>query len=200
MMACAIGPHSFKVAPLHIISIFIFINSVKAWTQFNSSAHSQQSYARRPIPVKMASPHSSNTPSPSSSEDSWRTQSPYNSAFGQQQQQKKEGAEVDESTDSATIVNYYNASCYCGRVQYQVRGEPESAKFCHCRGCQQLHGAPFEWVSFKFTTESWCLLSFLSSCCFFRTPNFAQSFSSQLLPHIFDRFFFALPEIGMYIS
>lgn len=41
----------------------------------------------------------------------------------------------------------YHASCYCGRVQYDVRGDPASAKICHCSGCQLLHGAPFEWVA-----------------------------------------------------
>ena len=41
----------------------------------------------------------------------------------------------------------YSASCHCGRVTYVVEGEPEDAKLCHCKGCQELHGAPFEWVA-----------------------------------------------------
>ena len=41
----------------------------------------------------------------------------------------------------------YHASCYCKRVRYSVRGEPLSAKLCHCRDCQKLHGAPMEWVA-----------------------------------------------------
>jgi hypothetical protein len=64
---------------------------------------------------------------------SWRNEPPYcHQEFGS----------VEESSSKM-----YSASCHCGRVRYNVRGEPESSKLCHCRGCQQLHGAPFEWVS-----------------------------------------------------
>lgn len=41
----------------------------------------------------------------------------------------------------------YRATCHCGRVQYSALGDPLDAKYCHCRGCQTLHGAPFEWVA-----------------------------------------------------
>ena len=82
-----------------------------------------------------------------SSSLSWREESPYGRQFGDEAQ--KGGDDDITATTTLTNINYYNASCYCGRVRYQVRGEPESAKFCHCRGCQQLHGAPFEWVSLK---------------------------------------------------
>ena len=40
----------------------------------------------------------------------------------------------------------YSASCYCGAIRYEVLSDPETAKLCHCRGCQKLHGAPYEWV------------------------------------------------------
>eukprot|EP00756_Hemistasia_phaeocysticola_P047494 Hpha_TRINITY_DN21763_c0_g1::TRINITY_DN21763_c0_g1_i1::g.194176::m.194176 len=40
----------------------------------------------------------------------------------------------------------YRASCHCGDVKYEVSAEPLDAKLCHCRACQKLHGAPFEWV------------------------------------------------------
>jgi hypothetical protein len=37
----------------------------------------------------------------------------------------------------------YEASCHCGRVQYQLsREKPLSAKYCHCTTCQVLHGTP----------------------------------------------------------
>jgi hypothetical protein len=57
---------------------------------------------------------------------------------------------------------------FVGGVKYQVRGEPESSKLCHCRGCQLLHGAPFEWVSIfhkhnvRFQPESLKYLYFYS--------------------------------------
>jgi len=42
----------------------------------------------------------------------------------------------------------YEASCHCGRVQYQLsREKPLDAKYCHCSTCQVLHGAPFQWAA-----------------------------------------------------
>ena len=58
----------------------------------------------------------------------------------------------NEGGDNSTLPctnssEQYSASCHCGRVTYVVEGEPEDAKLCHCKGCQELHGAPFEWVA-----------------------------------------------------
>ena len=32
--------------------------------------------------------------------------------------------------------------CVFGAVRYQVSGEPYGGAVCHCRTCQQVHGAP----------------------------------------------------------
>ena len=40
----------------------------------------------------------------------------------------------------------YKASCFCGSVTFEVCDEPVDAKYCHCNGCQKLHGAPFQWA------------------------------------------------------
>ena len=35
----------------------------------------------------------------------------------------------------------YRAYCHCQRVSYALRRErPLDAKYCHCRGCQIMHG------------------------------------------------------------
>ena len=35
----------------------------------------------------------------------------------------------------------YEASCHCGKVQFQLsREKPLDAKYCHCLTCQRLHG------------------------------------------------------------
>ncbi|KAL4864506.1 hypothetical protein BDV12DRAFT_10364 [Aspergillus spectabilis] len=40
----------------------------------------------------------------------------------------------------------WRASCNCGQVTYKInREQPLNAKYCHCRGCQVCHGAPFQW-------------------------------------------------------
>ena len=124
---------------LTIISILAILkNSAFAWTQFNSSIHHHHHF-RRNLAMMASSSSTSNSSS------SWKEESPYGRQFGEESQKDDVDDDIKETT--TTAINYYNASCYCGRVKYQVRGEPESAKFCHCRGCQQLHGAPFEWVS-----------------------------------------------------
>jgi hypothetical protein len=82
----------------------------------------------------------------------WRQESPYHCEYGgsgvtTKDERNEPVDNTNESSWSSSAPNsFYPASCYCGRVKYEVRGDPESAKFCHCRGCQQLHGAPFEWV------------------------------------------------------
>jgi hypothetical protein len=93
----------------------------------------------------------------------WKELPPYHNNFCQPDGQK----DSPTSSQDETMV-IYNASCYCGRVKYQVRGDPTSSKICHCRGCQLLHGAPFEWVSIfhkcnvRFARESLEYLYFYS--------------------------------------
>lgn len=42
----------------------------------------------------------------------------------------------------------WRAHCQCGKVSYKLRRDrPLKAKFCHCRGCQVMHGAPFQWAA-----------------------------------------------------
>jgi len=71
----------------------------------------------------------------------WRVEHPYSPDFGP----LDPTAVNHEAEDSEPKV--YSASCYCGRVRYDVRGDPITSKLCHCVGCQLLHGAPFEWVA-----------------------------------------------------
>ncbi|KAI9368109.1 Mss4-like protein [Aspergillus egyptiacus] len=48
----------------------------------------------------------------------------------------------------------WRASCDCGQVTYKVnREQPLNAKYCHCRGCQKTHGAPFQWCGIFHKTD-----------------------------------------------
>ena len=38
------------------------------------------------------------------------------------------------------------ASCQCQRIKFGVLGNPLDSKYCHCRICQRMHGAPFQWA------------------------------------------------------
>jgi len=51
------------------------------------------------------------------------------------------------SLDDTAFIPKYRASCFCGRVRYEVSADPVDAKLCHCRGCQVLHGAPMQWAA-----------------------------------------------------
>jgi hypothetical protein len=50
------------------------------------------------------------------------------------------------SADDEQFAARYHAACHCGAVRYEVRSDPVDAKFCHCRDCQTLHGAPMQWA------------------------------------------------------
>ncbi|KAH8701999.1 Mss4-like protein [Talaromyces proteolyticus] len=48
----------------------------------------------------------------------------------------------------------WQAMCHCSRVQYQIRREsPLAAKYCHCRACQVMHAAPFQWCAIYHKTD-----------------------------------------------
>jgi len=51
------------------------------------------------------------------------------------------------SLDDSSFIPKYRAACFCGRVHYEVSADPVDAKFCHCRACQTLHGAPMQWAA-----------------------------------------------------
>jgi hypothetical protein len=48
--------------------------------------------------------------------------------------------------EAPDFVALYRACCACGAVAFEVCADPVDAKLCHCRGCQRLHGAPFQWA------------------------------------------------------
>ncbi len=50
------------------------------------------------------------------------------------------------ASPAGELVAKHRARCFCGAVQYEVAADPVAAKLCHCRGCQSLHGAPFQWA------------------------------------------------------
>lgn len=42
----------------------------------------------------------------------------------------------------------YTGSCFCEKVKFEIsREHPLDTKYCHCKGCQVLHGAPFQWAA-----------------------------------------------------
>ncbi|KAH8595969.1 Mss4-like protein [Bisporella sp. PMI_857] len=66
-----------------------------------------------------------------SKSDEWKILAPYN-VHGKQ----------------GNFMALYDSSCHCGRVTYQLSIEkPLDAKHCHCKTCQKLHGAPFQWAA-----------------------------------------------------
>lgn len=46
-----------------------------------------------------------------------------------------------QAADPAAFDRKLQGGCHCGRVKYWLsREQPLNAKFCHCRGCQVMHG------------------------------------------------------------
>jgi hypothetical protein len=57
-------------------------------------------------------------------ENAWKFRAPY---------------KIHEPKDNFNAV--LEASCHCGKVQYQLsKDKPVDAKYCHCTTCQRLHG------------------------------------------------------------
>ena len=80
--------------------------------------------------------------------DSWRTKPPYN-----QSSEMSDIKRNNKNTSNTNISTKYTATCQCSRVTYVVMDDPLDSKLCHCRDCQKLHGAPFEWVSIFRKTD-----------------------------------------------
>ncbi|KAI1797300.1 Mss4-like protein [Ganoderma leucocontextum] len=50
------------------------------------------------------------------------------------------------SWNSVNFERKHYSRCWCGNVEFQFHGDPVGAKYCHCKQCQHLHGAPFQWA------------------------------------------------------
>ncbi|MCL1139788.1 GFA family protein [Shewanella pneumatophori] len=49
-----------------------------------------------------------------------------------------------------------SGSCLCGKVQYQISGEPFDADYCHCRQCQKSTGSVVgAWMDSKCSQTEW---------------------------------------------
>ncbi|RPB08477.1 hypothetical protein P167DRAFT_494079 [Morchella conica CCBAS932] len=60
---------------------------------------------------------------------------------------------VDEGEHGA-FKPIYKGACFCEKVTFEIsRERPLEAKFCHCEGCQRLHGAPFQWAAIFHKTD-----------------------------------------------
>ncbi|KAH9856507.1 Mss4-like protein [Lenzites betulinus] len=52
----------------------------------------------------------------------------------------------DWKSDRDLFKPKYTCECWCGNLAFEFHGDPVDAKYCHCRDCQSLHGAPFQWA------------------------------------------------------
>jgi len=58
------------------------------------------------------------------------------------------------SSSSTSKQIFYSGSCFCSTVKFHIyRERPLDAKYCHCRGCQVMHGAPFQWAAIFEKTD-----------------------------------------------
>ncbi|TDL19110.1 hypothetical protein BD410DRAFT_900446 [Rickenella mellea] len=47
----------------------------------------------------------------------------------------------------------YKGNCFCGSVEFELFDDPLDASYCHCRDCQRLHGAPYQWAAIFHKTD-----------------------------------------------
>ncbi|KAM5538482.1 hypothetical protein V8D89_007815 [Ganoderma adspersum] len=50
------------------------------------------------------------------------------------------------SWNSIQFKRKHHLRCWCGNIEFEFHGDPVDAKYCHCKQCQHLHGAPFQWA------------------------------------------------------
>lgn len=41
------------------------------------------------------------------------------------------------------MIEYFQGSCLCGAVKYEIRSRPKALSHCHCSQCRKGHGAAF---------------------------------------------------------
>ena len=87
------------------------------------------------------------------------------------------GPEYARYDDTGFIAKYY-ATCRCGVVRYEVSADPLSAKICHCRDCQVMHGAPMQWAAIFHK----CNVRFSAGVAHLRFYNSALDLPERRLP------------------
>jgi hypothetical protein len=76
-----------------------------------------------------------------SEDQDWTTQPPY-------------APPPPSSSSESAFTPRWTGTCHCGRVRYHLsRERPLATKYCHCRGCQVLHGSPFQWAAIFEKTD-----------------------------------------------
>ncbi|KAJ5948016.1 hypothetical protein N7466_001031 [Penicillium verhagenii] len=72
----------------------------------------------------------------------------------------------------------WKGSCKCGKITYALnRDRPLNAKFCHCRGCQVMHGAPFQWAAI-FHKDDVSFTKGSSGLAFFSAAHNSQKYDN----------------------
>jgi hypothetical protein len=75
------------------------------------------------------------------------------------------------SRDSPSgFIARYRGRCNCGRVEFESSADPVDSKYCHCRDCQRLHGAPFQWACI-FAKDAIWFRKGVSELSFFSTET-----------------------------
>ncbi|KAI9933059.1 hypothetical protein ASPWEDRAFT_174225 [Aspergillus wentii DTO 134E9] len=72
----------------------------------------------------------------------------------------------------------WSGSCQCGQVTYKIRQEkPLIAKYCHCHGCQVMHGAPFQW-SAVFCKPDICFVKGAEGLTFYSSSHRTKEYEA----------------------
>ncbi|KXJ93372.1 glutathione-dependent formaldehyde-activating, GFA [Microdochium bolleyi] len=91
----------------------------------------KQDQQQKPPQDHMSKSRAAAAEDPNKDNDDWKSKPPYRTT------------EKNEHFDKI-----WTAHCSCERVKYWLsREKPLASKYCHCRDCQSLHGAPFQWAA-----------------------------------------------------
>jgi hypothetical protein len=128
----------------------------------SSSSSSSSSFFPFPRPHPLGTRRRNLSSSSSSSSSSSFTSSPSEKASTQKNARTKKkitmATGAASNAPSSEKERITNASCYCGKVQMEVRGLPVAVSICHCTICRRLSGGVYSQQSLhsqkNFTCEA----------------------------------------------
>ena len=75
--------------------------------------------------------------------------------------------------------------CFCGEVEFEVRGEPAAQGYCHCESCRQWSAGPVNAFSLWKQSEFTVRRGAASIGSFSKTPNSVRKWCTKCGGHVF---------------
>jgi len=82
-------------------------------------------------------------------------------------------------------VNTYSGSCFCGKVKFEVTGEPAAMGYCHCSSCRHWSAGPVNAFSLWKPDALRVTQGASSVATFSKNPTSFRKWCTQCGGHLF---------------